>query len=219
MPLVGTLRSHDRRLLVFVRTLTRAAMTAALTALAACADAVRPTAPGAAAIEKTGAAPAYVAAGDLVKRTQRLSEDVTETATITPQGGFLWMRETGLLMYFPRGAVSETIVVSATALRGNHVTYDFQPHGTVFLTPILVGQAIQQTELKSDRKAKRPDVWAGYLPNGTGDISADGRARFSEVFTTVWQGSGQETYVLFATSHFSGYAMASGNKPLRDDNY
>jgi hypothetical protein len=183
---------------------------------AGCGDRPATAPPEASELERADA-PAmnsmYVARGYLVKRTFTLPNDTATTATITPEGGFLSFPEAGLLLYFPKGAVSETIQVTATALKGNRVAYDFQPHGITFNTPIYVAQELLRTELNTPRaNKKRPDVWAGYLYNGTDDILTDGSANFTEVFDAFYYGKGSETLAVFTTTHFSGYAMASGRR-------
>jgi hypothetical protein len=156
-----------------------------------------------------------VTRGTLVKRTFTIAHEISATATITPTGGMLSLPEAGLLLYFPEGAVSTPLTVTATALVGNRVAYNFEPHGTVFNTPIYVAQELLDTELNTPRARKqRPDVWAGYLANGAADILSDGSANFTEVFDAFYYGKGNDTYAIFTTAHFSGYAMASGRREL-----
>lgn len=154
-----------------------------------------------------------IAKGLVVKRTVTLAADEVGTTTVTPKGGWLFMPASGLVLYFPEGAVSSDLVVTATAYAGNRVVYDFQPHGTVFQRPIYVAQLLVATELNTPRaKNRRPDVWAGYLAHGLEDVTADGTGYFSEVFNGAYAGKGSETYALFTTTHFSGYALASGRR-------
>jgi hypothetical protein len=161
----------------------------------------------------TARAHSYIARGEIVKRTGNLQEDISATATITPEGGSLSLPEAGLVLFFPRDAVSETIEVTATALKGKRLVYDFQPHGLVFNTPIYVAQQLRGTELNAQRTQKKGlDVWAGYLSRGTDDILADGSANFTETFDATYYGTGSETLAVFMTTHFSGYAMASGRR-------
>jgi hypothetical protein len=163
----------------------------------------------------TALAHTYIARGEIVKRTGNLQDDITATASITPDGGSLSLPEAGLVLIFPRGAVSETVEVTATALKGKRLVYDFQPHGLVFATPIYVAQQLRGTELNAQRAQKKGlDVWAGYLSRGTSDILVDGSANFSETFNATYYGTGTETLVVFMTTHFSGYAMASGRREL-----
>ena len=152
----------------------------------------------------------------VLKRESRLRDAVSASATITPEGGVLQLPEAGLLMYFPPGAVARTTVVSAKARRGNHVVYDFQPHGLTFSTPIYVAQSLAYTELSSARaRAKRPYVSGAYLSNGEADLFADGSATLAEIFDTHYSGTDGEMLAVFATTHFSGYVFVSGVVPIR----
>ena len=186
------------------------AVSAAVLLTASCSDGPTASSPlqrsDAVASEQT-----YIARGYLVKRTFTLGEDISTTTTITPEGGFLFFEQAGLILYFPAGAVSEPLTITATALKGNRVAYDFQPHGVTFNVPIYVAQMLVQTELNTPRALKkRPDVWGGYLSNGAADILADGSANLTEVFDAFFHGKGSETLAVFTTTHFSGYAFGSG---------
>jgi len=191
------------------------AVSAALLIGAGCGDSPTGTTPP--ALERGGATASlhegYIAQGYLVKRNFTLPNDTSVSTTITPEGGFLWFAEVGLFMYFPEGAVSAPITVTATALKGNRTAYDFQPHGTVFNTPIYVAQELLLTELNTPRaKQKRPEVWGAYLSHGAEDILSDGSARLTEVFNAFYHGKGSETLAVFTTTHFSGYAFGSGRR-------
>ena len=193
-----------------------AAVSAALLLTASCADGpTAATAPldGARAGE-AAAHGKHVASGDVVKRTKKLHSDLSASATITPAGGVLVIEEAGLLLYFPPGAVSQTTTVSATALKGKYVVYDFQPHGATFNTEIYVAQSVAGTELGKQHAQQQPeDVWGAYLSRGVEDIRGDGTANFVEIFTAFYTGKGDDQFVVFTTSHFSQYAMASGMRP------
>ena len=154
-----------------------------------------------------------IAKGLIVKRTTTLVADETGSTVVTPQGGWLYLPVSGLVLYFPEGAVAADLQVTATAYAGNRVIYDFQPHGTTFQTPIYVAQLLLETELNTPRsKRQRPEVWGGYLSHGLEDVLTDGTGYFAEVFSGQYFGKGGETYALFTTTHFSGYALASGRR-------
>lgn len=196
-----------------------AAVSAALLAGGSCGDS--PTAPGdgGAGLQRasrvTAVASGYVARGSLIKRTFTLAENISTSATISPTGGYLSFPQVGLVLYFPPGAVSGTVVVTATAMKGNRVVYDFQPHGIVFDTPIYVAQSLALTELSTPRAVrKQQDVWAGFLRRGAADMLGDGSANFTEVFDAFLYGKGGGTVAVFTTDHFSGYAMASGRREV-----
>ena len=195
----------------------RTVASTALLFAASCSDG--PTGPPASSLEHAGTVASqrsrYVANGDVLKRTFAFSRDVSRSATITPEGGVLAFPEAGLFLIFPPGALTQTTVVTATALKGNRVAYDFQPHGTLFATPIYVAQGLLRTELHGRGSRGEKAVWGGYLLNGASDIGADGSANFSEVFSAFFQGKGSDRLAVFSTTHFSGYAMASGIRETR----
>jgi hypothetical protein len=191
-----------------------AAVCAALILATSCSDVTSPTEP-VATMQRTGAVASqresHSSQGDVLKRAGRIAEGLARSATIGPDGGFLVLREAGLLVVVPRGALSETTVITATALDGKSIVYDFQPHGLTFATPIFVVQTVSNTELA--HKKKRPDVWGAYLDHGTDDLLADGSGLFAEIFPAYYSGTGNTALLIFTTTHFSGYAMGSGMRP------
>ena len=118
------------------------------------------------------------------------------------------LREAGLMLVFPPGALSETTVITATAARGKGIVYDFQPHGLTFDEPIYVVQALLNTELQ--HRKKRPAIWGAYLDHGDSDVLPDGSALFTETFPAWYSGKGSDALLVFTTTHFSQYAWASG---------
>lgn len=194
-----------------------AAVSAALLIAASCGDNPAGIAPATSELQRVETAPAsqrsdHVARGLLVRRDANLADDVSASAIITPRGGFLALREAGLLLYFPSGAVSQDVEITATALKGNRVVYDFQPHGLTFATPVYVTQSLAATTLDSPRGQIAQDLWAGYLDHGDADLHGDGSARFSETFDVRLHGTGRHALAVFSITHFSGYAMASGRR-------
>jgi len=150
--------------------------------------------------------------GIVVKRTSVINTDIVVTQTITADGGWIAIPDAGLYLYFPRGAVSEPLTVTATAHKGNKVVYSFEPHGTHFNTPVYMAQLLRYTELNTPRNRKTQVPWYGYMPDGLADVNEDGTAQFAEVFNAEYYGKGNETYALGSTTHFSGYALASGRR-------
>ena len=68
-------------------------------------------------------------------------------------------------------------------------------------------------------------LYAGYMPNGRDDIDyATGTATFTEIFDVHYYDNDTEfstspSVAKFYTSHFSGYALASGAKPTTSRSY
>lgn len=150
--------------------------------------------------------------GTLIKRTVTINEDVSVQQTITPSGGFIMLPASGLIMYFPQGAVASDVSVTVTARKGNRVLYSFAPHGITFNTPVYVLQNVKGTELDVPPR-KRPEVHAGYISDCTTFIHTDGTADFSEVMPAAYYGKKKSTFAYFTIRHFSGYALASGRVP------
>lgn len=148
----------------------------------------------------------------ILKRSTSLETDIVATATITPDGGWLQIKEAGLILVFSPGAVTQDLAVTAIAHGGNRVVYSFEPHGAVFHQPVYVAQELRYTEARISKGGKQPDIWGGYLANGLNDIATDGSGSFTEVFAAAYYGKGNETLGAFAISHFSGYAYASGRR-------
>lgn len=178
----------------------------------ACAERATTTAPQLTTLESASMASVSGSGkGAIVKRTVSLDEDEIVTATITKAGGTVYMPKAGLYIVFSKGAVREDLVITATAFAGHRLIYDFQPHGTVFEAPVYFAQELRYTELNTPRSSKtRPPVWGGYLLNGLSDVSVDDIGSFSETFAGDYYGKGNDALGYFATTHFSGYAWASG---------
>lgn len=179
----------------------------------ACSDATAPRAEMHAAGRIAATHEATVAMGAIVKRTTPLFQNEVGSTLVTPRGGWLYLPQSGLILYFPDGAVTSDVQVTATAYTGNKVVYDFQPHGIRFERPIYVAQMLLNTELGSLRtKRNRPPVWGGYLSHGLADVTEDGTGFFAEVFDGFYGGRGADAFAVFTTNHFSGYALASGRQ-------
>jgi hypothetical protein len=139
-----------------------------------------------------------------------LKDDIIATTTVTPAGGSLQIPEAGLLVVFPAGAVSRNLVISVKAQRGKDIVYFFEPHGTQFSVPITIAQQLSVTTYAKKNGEKRPEILGGYLLHGEQDVDGQGNGSFSETFPTSYGNHANHAYVVFTTSHFSGYALASG---------
>jgi hypothetical protein len=200
-----------------LRNMARCAAASLLAAFAGCGEsAVGPTPPATTVGVTSGPGPALSAyrelsVGAIVRRTVALDTDIVATTLVTVKdGGLIWIEQAGLFVYFPKHAVSTDLQVTVTANAGNRLIYSFEPHGTVFELPIYIGQLVRYTELNTPRGKKRPVPWGGYLEYGLADVTSDGNGNFKEVFNATYDGSGNDTYAYFSTTHFSGYALASG---------
>jgi hypothetical protein len=202
---------HDRRQAMSGHALLRCTVYTVIAAAAvSCGERTGPFAPALTRLDVPVSAARAESKAKVIKRSKALATDVVATATITPSGGTLSIPEAGLLVVFPRGAVTRNLVVTATANRGKEVVYSFEPHGTKFDQPIAIAQLSSLTTYEKKEGETQPDVHGGYLLQGPSDIDALGFATFSETFPAAFADGGGVTYVYFFTSHFSSYAMASG---------
>jgi hypothetical protein len=186
----------------------------ALLAIVGCADATAPRAPGTVrgAVANQQGSHVYVATGTLLRRADPLRQDITVWGYITPKlGGSVKIPGTGLKVEFPAKAVRQAMWVSVTARAGDGVVYEFGPHGTQFDTVVKVQQDLRYTNAYHNPELAY-DLFGGYTPEGTDDISADGTVRVSEVFSVELQPDNKRTpsVAKIYINHFSGYVLASG---------
>jgi hypothetical protein len=157
---------------------------------------------------ETGALGAAQAA--IVERVRPLRRASVVRATIGPAGGALRLDPAGLFVIFPPGAVTENIAVKVSAPRGDRVVYVFEPHGARFRAPVLIAQESRLISYAQDGDASSPAVHAGYLGVDWRPAANAGVAAFQERFATRYQQLAGRSYVAFATTHFSAYALATG---------
>jgi hypothetical protein len=144
----------------------------------------------------------------LIRRAKSLKREIVASATITPSGGTLRIEDAGLVVFFPRGAVSEKVVVTATAARGHELVYSFEPHGITFRVPIVIAQELSRSRYSRRHGEETPEVQGGYLDANA--VDAAGEATLAEAFPAFYREHRGKTYIVFATTHFSPYALASG---------
>lgn len=199
---------------------------AAAATLAGCGERSSLTAP------ETQAPPVAVPAPDSVSRTANpgsqlpvltrsapLANDVAASGTIGGRGGTIALPGTGLYVYFPAGAVNQRTTFTVVASAGALVSYTISPH-TVFKVPVALIQDLGYTAARNDPMLAAA-LQGGYLANGESDIDPKGAGRFAETFSTVLLAGddheGRSTsFAVFYTTHFSGYAYASGRSGTPD---
>lgn len=199
----------------------RLAAVAAVFALAACRD-VSPVAPG-------GAADVPVAASldlesnekgyPVVTRTVPLAREIRVSAVVWPSKNRYFsvkIKEAGLNVSFPPGAVTQPLLVTLVAHPGKYVAYEFFPHGTTFNVPVKIQQDLHGTSAYQNAQVMS-DLLGGYMDDGMADLDQEtGLAELAETFTIYyWDDSDvfkktTPSVAKFYTSHFSGYVLASG---------
>ena len=114
-------------------------------------------------------------------------------------------KEAGLKIEVPQGAIpTSTLTITVTVLPGTMVAYDFQPHGTVFLKPLVFRQDLNNTSW--DNLGFKGVLEGGYFKSTSQIDPLHGTARLDELFP-VTLGSSQ---VSFKIKHFSGYMVSTG---------
>jgi hypothetical protein len=141
-------------------------------------------------------------------RDQPLASDVVVVRVIGPAGGTLEMRELGLRVDVPAGAVLAPTTFRVTAVAGEIIAYDFAPEGAVFTTPLVVSQSVRGTSWERLKKAQRESVEAGYFTSRALLDQATRSAQIAEVLPTTPAWSGNE--IQFPLHHFSGYMYSWG---------
>ena len=168
----------------------------------------RPADRSAAAVE-----PPAIGEGTTLVRHAPLRTDVTVARSIGPAGGELAIPGAGLRVVIPRGALSRTTTITATALKGDIVAYEFGPHGTRFALPLIVAQATAGTD--ADALPAGTVLQPGYF-NGRQALDPVGKkARIAELISNLALVTHES--VVFPVWHFSGYTVIWGFKRDRDD--
>jgi hypothetical protein len=146
-------------------------------------------------------------------RTVPLSAPVVVVKTLPSGGGGITVPGTDFQLQVPNGAFTGTSMkFTITALAGNVVAYDFQPHGYKFLKPLKFVQQLGHTNWKD---LKLPD---GFQPDWNGAYFADqsqidlltGTAVVNELLPANVNISGAT--LTFPIPHFSGYMVSSGRR-------
>ena len=155
------------------------------------------------------ARPTYDRAGDVVgllKRTEPLRETLAASAVIGPRGGRLHIPAAGVRVEFPRGAVAAPTRITVTALRGDNVAYQFEPHGLVFREPVTISQSLRSTAAWKTSLAE--DLRGSYFERLIVDPS-ETFARSLEMRSGKLKDS--KTRLEFSIEHFSGYMVSVGD--------
>lgn len=164
--------------------------------------------------------PAHV--GDtvtVVQRNRPLDRDIVVTRNIGRDGGTIEIRDAGLTVVFPRGAVpvsagDEYVEITVTALAGNHVAYEFEPHGIVFEVPVEIEQHVRFTNVHPSANARAgsgpsaDEPTGAYFPDRSA-LLGDGTAVVTEFQETTAPTTLNGAKFRWQIEHFSGYLLAS----------
>jgi hypothetical protein len=186
----------------------------ALTLGACSADSVNPVQPSLSRTDRSsadrpadpGSTSTPVGAG-VLRRTTTTAE--ADSAVIDWKGGVLELREAGLRVVVPKGAVSQPTHFSVRTVPGGLVAYEFQPHGIVFAQPLEFEQDLSKTEWgKLD--ARTVSLEGGYFADPSQVNASDGTALVNEFLPADVEVKKHK--VRMNIWHFSGYMMSTGRK-------
>jgi hypothetical protein len=146
----------------------------------------------------------------ILKRTEPLRETLTATGVIGPRGGRLQIKQAGLRVDFPRGAVSAPTRITVTAMRGDNVAYHFEPHGTVFGVPVTVHQDLRRTAAWKTPLADQlqGSYFDRLLVDSTETFARSKERRHGNL-------KDSKSALEFSIEHFSGYMVSTGEVTIK----
>jgi hypothetical protein len=173
------------------------------------ADSALPSAPSTPSLEVVD--PAVFAEG--LTRDVALRQDITVGAWINKDGGKIEIRDAGLKLTIPSGAVRHRTYFQITAHSGRMVAYSFGPHGSVFKKGLLMEQVLRGTSW--DKLPSHSQVEIGYFENAA-DLDLNGHKALIREFLPIEidvTGSAIKAKLF----HFSGYMVSSGRMQAMEE--
>ncbi|HEY4307227.1 MAG TPA: hypothetical protein VGM82_22340 [Gemmatimonadaceae bacterium] len=134
-------------------------------------------------------------------RDTPLAKSITVSKQIGILGGTIAIPEAGLAVIVPPLAIPATKTISITALAGDTLAYEFEPHGLKFGLPLVMTQSLAKTNAGGSLLGLL-NVKVGYFPD-------------PKHITSVTELLGVQVNLLNQTAittlwHFSGYIIAVG---------
>jgi hypothetical protein len=149
----------------------------------------------------------YSDAAPVLMRRVPLDTDLTVSAVIGPRGGELRLDAAGVRVVFPAGAVRTATTLSMTAIAGEVVAYDFQPH-TQFYLPVMIQQDIALTT--SEVSSLPRFMYGGYYGTTLDSSFVDAtRTRVKVHETQLGYVDVARKQIKIFVGHFSGYILAT----------
>jgi hypothetical protein len=143
---------------------------------------------------------------DVVNRDTPLATPQSASATIGIFGGQISLPGAGLTVVVPAFAVTAPTTITVTAVAGSQVAYEFEPHGTRFLAPLVVTQSLTGTSV--ERPGYSGVLYAGYFSDVSALDQLAGTALIDELLrASVDKKLGTATFLI---THFSGYLLGTG---------
>lgn len=196
------------------RLLPSAALLTASLVAAACAESpAGPTPAGpraalaATTTDTTASAETPVTVAGL-RRSSALNATVTMSVTVSNDRGAAFdVPMTGLRVSVPAGALpSNSLTITVTSRPGSMVAYEFGPHGTNFLKPVVLTQSLKNTNYS--KLADGAAVELGYFADRSQLDPTRNQAAVTELLPT--QADVTKGTLSAQVTHFSGYLVSSG---------
>ena len=148
-----------------------------------------------------------------LSRDVSLDAPITRSFTFDKKGGRIEIKETGLRVDVPSGAIpGNSLTITVTALPGAGIAYDFQPHGTVFLKPLQFEQDLDNTSW--DKIGFKGTLLGGYFADASQlNVLSGGLALLDELLPVTLK-SNRASFDIF---HFSGYMVSGGRQSAFSD--
>jgi len=137
-----------------------------------------------------------------LQRTSPLATDEVAQKRIGLLGGTLVLPNAGLTIVVPPLALTSPVTITARALAGSNVAYEFEPHGLQFLAPVVTTQDLSNTEARTGGTIDPLLLYLGYFPNSSNITSV------TELLSVQINLPLQTSTALIW--HFSGYAYSTG---------
>jgi hypothetical protein len=157
----------------------------------------------------------------VVTRNTPLAAPISASTTVGLLGGQIYMPSVGLKVVIPALAVKAGTKITVTAVAGNQVAYEFQPHGIRFLTPLIVTQNLSNTSAANSgglvNTLLSGGIFAGYFESLSDLNQNAGTALVSELLGVALNLSSKTA--TFSVFHFSGYLVATGDDASVSDQY
>jgi hypothetical protein len=167
-------------------------------------DATAPAASSLKAMASLLGSPATVA---VITRNVPLAAPISASATIGALGGVINLPGAGLKVVVPALAVTSPTRLTVTALAGSQVAYEFEPHGTRFLVPLIATQNLVGTSALNGGLLPAP-LFTGYFSSVSDLNPLNGTGLVSELLGTSV--SLLTKTAVFPIPHFSGWLIATG---------
>lgn len=138
----------------------------------------------------------------VAQRDTPLPDGVSTSVNVSWFGGAMSLPGAGLTVIIPPFAVSRPITLTATAIPGSAVAYDFGPHGTHFNLPLVMVQDLSHVQMSGINPL---GMFAGYYSS----LNDGGNSASITELLNLGVNVANQTAV-FTVTHFSGYLIATG---------